>query len=360
MNKEFDTALLKEEALEKLYYYQKIRGQNIFSSFVSNYRTNQKPKLEILYQTSYEFQAIATRKAEHHYQVIINHPVIYLLRSFFDVLMSTEPLGQKVTNIKSNEIKYVDFNFIPDVNKMPNAIKVKFAQDQQRMFVASTLCDFCITLIILHEIGHIVCGHVETHEKYFNDDPALKMINIKDFFYRGRYLKLGMERDADAVSARIIAQYVRALIEKINTDERHQTAFKGIYLSSNPNERLIGLISSIIFAFFTYMHSPSKRKDYSSDTHPHPFLRVLYIKDIIVHTIENHIPINQDLVSSNSLEFYDCIDESLDELNIYNVRAYKYIAKKDTSKELRSLADITERMRRFSSEFSWLPQEEWI
>lgn len=209
---------------------------------------------------------------------------------------------------------------------------------------------------MLHEIGHIVCGHVEASKKYFKTRTILEFRTLKEWLHRGRYMRLAFERDADMIAAILITQYILQLLDKIRIEKKYSEAFKGV----NGNvEELLGLIIGSIYALNVYMHGASNASDWAKMGHPHPVIRSLYIKDAIIKKVGEHQPVDNEKVANHTMNYFDLYYDALFDLEIHNHKLEKHSFSKNIKKELHYIGYLSSRFRKFSHKWSWLPKDEW-
>tara|TARA_B100001245_G_C22890049_1_gene428563 strand:- start:666 stop:1739 length:1074 start_codon:yes stop_codon:yes gene_type:complete len=353
----FDTSSINDESLKTLYNYLLERTHNIINVFKNVYSLEDK-SVDVSFIVSNRFQAEATCFSNKGYSIKIHSPTIFLMRLYFDAVLSLDPVANLVTPLQ-RELKPVDINFIPDVTNPLNQIKHQVYENQDRLFVSSTMTDLCSTFIALHEVGHIVCGHAETAKLYFGEDQILEVLDYDYFFKRGIILKQSMERDADVLSARLIPQYIEQLFEKINIDSRHSKAFQTLMKDSYPFENLIALCVSSLYSLFVYI-TPKRPVNFRKLAHPHPILRALYIKDAIINTLEERWPLRKDVVSRYCVKYFDQFDRAfgLLDMNIAHLYAGEFLTI-DHDEEISLIHQRASKMRKFSAKSSWFPIEEW-
>ena len=70
-------------------------------------------------------------------------------------------------------------------------IQPVFASEPQggRGIACTLLADTCATFVLLHEIGHLVSGHVGAARLYFQEDRFCEFFSLETTLFRGRFLR---------------------------------------------------------------------------------------------------------------------------------------------------------------------------
>ncbi|KYG77530.1 hypothetical protein [Roseivirga spongicola] len=360
MSRSFDTKQLKDESLKKLYDYILHRATHIFEVFRDVYFPGSKNKeLVIGYLHSTHFQAEAYRSKIDSFNIGIHSPTILLSRTLFDVLVTDDKYGGYITGELSNNVTF-PFRLINDVRNIYNQKEVLITKDSNRTLVSSVLTDLTGTFIALHEIGHIVLGHVDFTKAEFGDDQLLEIFSFKKRRLREAENRQAMEHDADMIAARLIPQYIEQLHTKILEDNRYQLAFRKIHESDRMLELLTALSTSAIYAMFLYMFGPNTVRDFRYTAHHHPLTRIRNVVNGIVQTLSERWDFDLDLFDT----FYEQMQISIQDIFAYNGMINSFLFKDSTPEKVKNdLARIQElafKNRSLSQPWSWLPKTEWI
>ncbi|KAB8154291.1 hypothetical protein EZY14_007585 [Kordia sp. TARA_039_SRF] len=361
MSKSFDTNLLKDPTLKKLYDYVLVRSRNIYNVFADVYLEKSKNKdIQIEYAFSTKFQASASKKSKHLYCVNMHSPVLLLMRSLFDCLMTFDEIGLEICGKTSTSSTFNSLPIIPDIRNISQKKYVKVTSDLDRTFVSSILTDFVGTFMMLHEIGHVVSGHVESCKTYFNEDQVLEIFGLlKHKKLKKIQLRQSMEFDADMIAARLIPQYIEQLYSKTLEDKRYQKAFKNIYNTNYLLEELTALSLAALFTLFVYMVGSDKDVECEKSFHPHPLSRCQYIKDGIIQTLKEKHSLNQEILIERYLTHIDQVLICFDRLGMYNPILFSDTYFDNADKDIERIFKITRENRKLCEKWSWLPAKEW-
>lgn len=356
----FKTEQLQDESLRKLYDYILVRANHIFDVFRSTYLQNSKNKnLSIEYFYSTQFQAEAFKKTANDFKIGIHSPTILLSRTLFDVLMTHESYGGRITGKLVNEDR-VKFRLIHDVRNIYKQKEVEITNDTNRILVSSVLTDLTGTFIALHEIGHVVLGHVETINAQFGDDQLLEIFSFKRRDRQEAELRQGMEHDADMIATRLIPQYIEQLYEKIQKDKRYQAAFREICGSEHPFEQLTSVCTSAIYAIFLYMFGPHTVKDFRYTAHHHPLTRIQNVVNGIIQTLDERWDFDLQYFDNAYENRLSSIHEIFTAYGMINPFLFNRSYVNNIGDDLKRIQEVAFLNRQLSQPWSWLPDTEWM
>ncbi|WP_422355316.1 hypothetical protein [Roseivirga pacifica] len=359
MAKIFKTESFQDESVRLLYDYIIERAQSIFKVFKDVYTVNSKDKnLLIQYYLTSQFQAEASKSNDLQYNIGVHSPTILLTRTMFDLLLTHEPIGRNITgDIRNADL--VKFKMVHDVRRVMKHQDVLMNNDPDRMLVSSVLTDLCGTFIVLHEIGHIVLGHVESANTHFGDDQVVEIFSFKRRKKKEAEIRQAMEHDADMIAARLIPQYIEQLFTKIQEDKRYQVAFKEIINSKHPFEKLTSICLASIYAIFVYMFGPNTVEDFRYTAHHHPLTRVRTVVNGIVHTLAERWDLDSDLMIDLYLDNLDEINIVFTRNGIINHSLFSKDFFNTMDDDVKRILDVASANRHLSHPYSWLPDTEW-
>ncbi|UHA72047.1 hypothetical protein [Paenibacillus sp. 481] len=181
-----------------------ISGFDFYKNFIENLWKsiflNMHPKpLELIYVEQFKVNGAVNLK-NNKIEILINEGVIYRLYEVFYNILSHFPIIDPIKNTPEtslgirNNINYVD-DLIPFVHNFHLPI------DKKRKILAEYMAMFGIKFVILHELGHLLNGHVGLI------NSGIEELQEIDFHT--------LEMDADAFA---ISQLIDITIFKIHND----------------------------------------------------------------------------------------------------------------------------------------------
>jgi hypothetical protein len=159
------------------------------------------------------------------------------------------------------------------------------------------------------------------------------------------------EADADAIAASFLAQYVGEIIAQT---EVNPLAARVFGRGDQTNEQVLAMACVALLAMFVYVrgarYSLGKRT-----SHPHPFIRANYVKDMLITAARRQFPI--DLAALG-----DLLDARLEEMlmalegvGLSDNRKYDDAYMLSIDRELEHIIAIRARHRSSCAEHAWIP-----
>ncbi|GAB5472407.1 MAG: hypothetical protein Mars2KO_05060 [Maribacter sp.] len=360
MPETFDPNTFTDPSLKKQYDYMLERTRTLYNSFASAYTEKSKNKdIQIDYISSRQFQARAFKISDTLYTVSMHSPVLMVLRNLFDVLFAFDEISAEISG-KLSKVIASDIPLVHDLRNISDAEQTPIKTDSDRLLVSSILTDFIGTFIMLHEIGHVVSGHVDGNSTYFKENEILEVFdNPKSGVQKKIDIKQAMEFDADMIATRLIPKYIEQLHHKIQEDKRYQKAFKNTYNSDYPFEKLTALCLASLFALFVYTVGKIQHIGCENSYHPHPLTRAQYIKNGIIQTIKERHQINQEVLVTVYLDHIDAVLICLESLDMYNADLFNEAYFDNADHDLERIQKIASENRKLFEKWSWLPKDEW-
>lgn len=251
------------------------------------------------------FQASAGIE-DGRYLVLFARPVPILVRILFDKILAHPALMPWLPSELGNKGgSDYDVPFIVDPLTFSRTENWGIRVNAPRTFAAGTLADICLCFIILHEFGHIICGHGEGVSHYYGRNHFL------EFSASLPPSKLETERDrawefdADVVAATLMMQFIVELVADVDKNPRTKQ-FLGD--AGDRVAQALSLAVAGLFALFSYLQG--MRRDLGLfSSHPHPMVRAQYVKDLLVVAARERFSFDEDL-------FLQLMDERLNEMMI--------------------------------------------
>ncbi len=355
----FNPDHLKDESLKRIYKYLLIRGNEIIGSFKNAYPSiNSKPEVTVNYLLDKELNAFVQWNSDE-FSIRIHSPTIYLLRNLFDELFTFDQILPEIKGKEFFEKPEQNILFLPDPNNIDKRVTSQILLDKDRSLASTVITDICATFILLHEIGHIVCGHVNGANFYFKENTSPKFIDLFAFKHRGAYLRRSMEYDADLVAGILIVQYIEQLEENILKGGRIAEVFDSLKESGNLYEKLLALIILSFYAFFTYLSGRTPYRFDRRSPYPHPLVRAFYIRDVIIQTAEDRRIVNTQLILKLCQKYFDQFDPALYKLGLIQPNQIIKDVMMNLDHHTKEIQNYANRFRKFTKKWSWVPLDEW-
>lgn len=204
--------------------------------------------------------AFAMESEEHEFVAILTGLIGLVFSAYNCFLADPDTLSE--IGDPSKEIARTD---IADILKSPALYaKDRFPTDGERKALGEELALFSCIFILLHEVGHVVCGHTSFLRKYsglpsYDELPALPLSQDESA------LRLAFEWEADEYAAIAGYQVFRAI-------QARPESFP--HLGALDVDRAWGICVTMVFALIGFVSGG--RLDVGSATHPRPWFRYLW------------------------------------------------------------------------------------
>src|SRR5581483_6380665 len=96
---------------------------------------------------------------------------------------------------------------------------------ESRSFTAGILTDITCAFIQMHELGHVMCGHVEANRKLTGRNSLMEMLEERPVSRYQLERERAWEADADSVAASLLVQFISQLIDQTRVNAAAAEAF---------------------------------------------------------------------------------------------------------------------------------------
>ncbi len=236
--------------------------------------------------------------------------------------------------------------------------RLNFEGDEKKS-IGRWLWSQSIMFCVSHELGHILLGHFEQQKietkRYFFEVEKQEKRETEDIFRR--------EIEADIVAAVLLTQYIEHLENTIKTGRvpRLQEVFAE-YLKSDAThlfERLVSITILSLYAFFTYIAGRDPLKFNQKSAYPHPLIRALYIKDVLIQGAQRTRKVNKRKILDYNLHYFNQFDAALDEFNLNQPDAIIANIMDHTDTYINEIQAYASRFRQFTKRWTWIPLDNW-
>lgn len=342
----FDLDALSDQAVRERYSRIEKRGASVASALRGAFGAG-RADIRFRFVDDHLFNAFADRDGED-YVIEIAGPVPLLVILLFERLLS-EPRVLPWVDATSDSPSRYEVPFIVDPLDFDRRADWAVDVNRDRSFAADFLSDFAVTFILLHEAGHILCGHVDIVGEAGGyrlaemfDAPADAVAQDE----RGR----AWEADADSVAATLVLDYVTELALSTQTNERAQRIFGR---GERTIEHILSILLVALYALFAYLRGMRYAIGVAS-SHPHPFVRAHYVKDMVFKAARARWELD--------IAFFDeALDQRLDEMlivleeiGLHDNSAFTDGYIEETDKALAEIENLRQAYRRSATAwFDW-------
>jgi hypothetical protein len=241
--------------------------------------------------------------------------------------------------------------FIFDPADFAGREKWKINLTELRSFTAGILADITVAFVQMHELGHVMCGHIEANRHLTGRRAMVEMVAEQPPSRLQVERERAWEADADAVAASFLVRYLTELVEQTEQNNLAALAFGG---GKQTIEHVLSVTVVALYAMFSYFRGARYRIGKRS-SHPHPLVRSFYVKDMLITAARREWTLDLEVLG-------ELIDQRLDEMlialeavglsknHLFNDR---YLSR--TEKEVAYIMDIRAKHRRSCLQWAWFP-----
>ncbi len=344
---EFDPDQIEHEAIRA--HYQRVNRRGVAMARAIAETFPDRPPVRFVFEEGDSFNAFAGRE-ERGYLLRMAKPVPYLLLILFDRLLG-DPRLLPWLDSQGEAFTEYELPFVLDPADFSRRGRWSIRLTGIRSFASSMLADIAIAFIQMHELGHVLCGHVDANQALTGRHAMAEIYDKGGGRSRAQSARERIwESDADAVAAGLLEQYLRELEAATQTDDKTRQVFGR---GEHAIEHLLALAIMSLFALFAYIRGArySLRRQTS---HPHPYLRAQYTKNMLMTVARRAWPLDLDAFG----EFLDLrIDEMLTALEAVGLSKNElfddaYIARSE--RQLDVLMKKRTKYRSSASTRSWI------
>jgi hypothetical protein len=148
--------------------------------------------------------------------------------------------------------------------------------DDARAVAASALTELACMFTVLHEVGHVACGHTRFSELRLSGEPVSEFFDLTGIFRRRRFLRQVWEMEADMIASMLLMQWITGpepnrvfLSEAFAIDASHGYEYDAI-----------AAVLVALYVLFLYMNQ-RERATRRFRSHPPPLVRVTYAHNVL-------------------------------------------------------------------------------
>lgn len=238
----------------------------------------------------------------------------------------------------------------------------------ERAAAAHLLADFCVSFVYLHELAHVICGHIGAAHELFDErqfvefaDRAAPVASSSPLKVRvaHRRLRQYWEYQADAVAAMLLIQYVDTAIDRL--DVRHgwiRSLVSPIRGVEELRRHLGALAVMSVTAMFVYLEHGRLRAKKTS-WHPHSIVRSLYVKDVFAGQAAMQWGCQPRDIGELHFRYLEPFLFALERRGVGSVRKWNPDLLHRFEKEAIRLGHSGPAHREVARPWSWVPVDSW-
>jgi hypothetical protein len=344
----FDPRSLQDEGIRREFAFLEQRAQEVARSVVLAYDKPQDT-IAFRYIEEREFNAYAGL-SDGQYLIELNAGVPLFNLLLFYGLMSNRMFLPDV-NSSGTAVSNFKIPFVIDPADFDRRAEWEVSCNQIRAFAAGTLADMCSTFIVLHEFGHVICGHCDAMEHFEGAGSIAELVAFKRSSAMNLERRRAWEGDADMVAAGILSQFVEDLAADISLNNRTKEVF------ADPDsfhlENTASIVVASLFALFCYIEATRRNQDKSS-THPQPHVRALLIKNVLHLNLERREDFDGEVFHRYLDTHLDNAMSALEDLGLFDPNGYSSGFSRGIDREFTRLKTLQERYRADCAKWSWI------
>ncbi len=296
----FDVASIPDDAIRERYERAVRRGHAMSRAMARDFPDRRPVRMVITEEQAFNAHAGVD---DLGYRLDLAKPVPLFLLVLFERLLSDPRLlpwldgaGEKVSDYQT------PFVFDPAYFGVRELWNIQLTDI--RSFAAGMLADVALAFMQMHELGHVMCGHVEGYHAV-TGRRAMAELSVASDPQEPVQLEReqAWEADADSVAASLLVQYLRELVTLAG---EHPKAREVFGRGEETVEHVLSLAVVSLYALFAYLRGARYALGRRS-SHPHPFVRANYVKDMMMTVARREWPVDLD-------RFAGLMDERLDEM----------------------------------------------
>lgn len=346
---EFDIDALSDDQLRARYQSLRKRFADAARSAEDGYGLGGQ-KISFRFVYSDRFNACC-RINEGSYEVDIATAIPVLTLLFFDQLFSCPRIMKWLPGEDSKAVSY-DVQFSSGPHGLSRIKDWSIKTSPLRAYVAYIASEIASTFVLMHELGHVLCGHLQARDAIYGDPFIAEFSYIGESSAEDFELGQLFEYEADAAAAWLITQYVDELVKAANEDERAQKAFG---FDRHAAERSVAFCVIVLYALFAYL-KVLKSKFSLQSSHPDPLVRAFYVRDMIWKVAKERHVLDDEVVGEMLEDLFEEVNSVLVRLGLQSEGQFEQDLDFDQiDMGVERLKAAKAKYRELSNKFSFVP-----
>lgn len=356
----FDPAQLENPDYQEHFNLFHERMQEVERSIVAGYGLPVGvDKIHSYIASDFEFNAQAGQ-VESTLMVSLNAPVLISLRVLFDLLLEKDHILPALLQPSESKITYRTQTFLKAYN--PGELSLhEISISKERYKASSTLSDLCSTFMMLHEFGHVICGHPGALATKFSEASLVEFNSFAEGPKVNSELRRYWEFQADNIAAALLAQYVddavsraeqfnpwlrTCLDQEVVTFEQQATHFSAMVIAS----------LHVLFLYSDSCQFEVPKFSY----HPPAQTRLMYVKDVFAGEIASRLRLDADeIVDVYFSTYLSQFLSGLEELGLEAHKGFDDTHLDDVERLRDELVFASNKYRSVCEKWSLVPTNQW-
>lgn len=291
----YDIDAIQDDGIRIQYQTLRKRFRSLAKQIETIYKLDGR-HIEFDFTVDGTFNA-SVEMTDDKYRIHMSNAVPVLLMILFDKLLSDDQSLPWVSSEGTGEVAY-DIPFSIKTSDLQQRENWIVETNKIRAFASYTLADVATSFMFLHELGHVLGGHLKDLEA--RKEPAFHAeFNMRETS-QGQHTWLHQLREyqADSVGAYLVTHIIEELIEDVNVNERTGTVFGPAEVAA---ENTIALAVMALYGLFAYVKG-QERKLKRTSSHPDPLVRAVYTRDLIYQIMQSNrafdVELSQDMLQA--------------------------------------------------------------
>ena len=351
--KRFDLNVLTNDAIKSRYQTLLKQGLETLDSLNKGYRKdNDDLKVDAFYYDSTSLNAFVDKEGPE-YRLGISIAALPLLTILFDKLLGLSYVIPELTATATPVVYEIPFAL--DVSKGELDTRFDIKLSDERALMSSLLSTLCLDFIVLHEVGHIACGHAEgyfqiTGRKQLSEHSRVQTWNT--------YLRKSWEFEADVIASMLIVQYLNNVVELSQQEGNWRQLFSFCRDESELRCRLVALLNVALFTLFAYLNRLCLEFKFYH-FHPSPMIRAYYIAEYVAGRAKRDWDIDVALFEKFQDEYLDQFLQALESISAFDCETITDDFEERIANTKKLLQRGFRRFRPHYEKWSWIPTEVW-
>lgn len=295
-----DISRIRNETVRDIYKRALLRGDYVEVSVKDAFGAHRIPILTSFIDEN-AFNAHA-RYGQDCYAIEVAQSVPLLLLLLFERLLSA-PLLFPWIDAAGPPVEMYEVQFIVDPIDFANRERWDVRLTGHRSYAASTLADIMVAFCQMHELGHVLCGHVDANRQLTGKLSVSEVVEMVAIDRKQRERERAWETDADAVAVTYLVDHVADLMREARENEAAAIVFGR---GQHGVEHVTSMVIVSLWALFSYVRGARYRLR-RHGSHPHPLVRTYYVRDMFITAIKRRMVLDIPVL-------IELIDDRLEEM----------------------------------------------
>lgn len=338
------------------------RTAEIRSSLVAGYGMPPDfDDIEIAIARDAEINAEATW-IDRRARLRVNLGTIVAVRLLYDRLLTNDLIFHELAQPDGERIRYRG-QFILNANKPLTHSESDINLSQRHAALSNVLSDFCLTFVVLHEVGHLLCGHIGCLASSKNGGRLTELVTQKAVTRAELDPKLRRywEFQADSIGASFLAQYIDHFASR---SRQLQPWFFELNGLAGANTSVVAmhacaLVIAALHVFFLYLDNCNFSANANS-YHPPAQTRVMVVRDALASQTAARFGVSeQEIVDLYFERYLSPLISLLDEVGLNAMRGFGSAHLKTVDRYYQNIRRSNARYRTLCAKWSMLPVDDW-